>query len=96
LVVVREAIDVIFRHLESLPPSDRRELLRTWLHECLQESEQWSASPTTQREREALMKRLLALHVAVTTLERQALLDDGEVDAKGSPPDGDEEAPNCH
>lgn len=74
LVVVRDAIDVVLRHLEALPPSDRREQLRAWVQDCLLEAEQWRASTPTAREREGLMKRLLALHVAVTKIERDALL----------------------
>lgn len=69
-VVVREAIDVVFRHLEALPPSDRREQLRAGIRECLQESQQWDVLSPTDREQDGLMKRLLAVHVAVTKLER--------------------------
>lgn len=70
LVVVREAIDVVLRHLEFLQPSDRTEQLHAWLDECSQEVEQWNASPPTDREREGLMKRVLAIHVAVTNMVR--------------------------
>jgi hypothetical protein len=73
-LVVQEAIDVVLRHLECLPTSDRAELLRAWVQDCMRETEQWTASPPTDREREGLMKRLLALHVAVTKIERDALL----------------------
>ncbi len=58
---VREAIDVVVRQLETLP-SDRREQLRAWIWECLKESEQWGSSAPTDRGREALMKRVLAIH----------------------------------
>jgi hypothetical protein len=77
-VVVREAIDVVLRHLERLPLSGRTEQIHAWLDECLQEVDQWSASPPTDREGEGLMKRVLALHVAVTKMERDALLRDDE------------------
>jgi hypothetical protein len=73
LAVVREAIDVVLRHLECLPWSDRTEHLHVWVHECLKQTEQWNASAPTDREREGLMKRVLALHVAVTKLERDTL-----------------------
>jgi hypothetical protein len=73
-LVVQEAIDVVLRHLECLPTSDRAELLRAWVQECVLETEPWSVSPPTDREREGLMKRILALHVAVTNLERHAIL----------------------
>ena len=73
-VTVRKAIDVVLHHLECLPPSDRREQLQVWVQECLQETEQWSASPPTDRARDGLMKRVLALHVEVTKLEQDVLL----------------------
>jgi hypothetical protein len=72
-VVVREAIDVVLRHLEHLPRSDRTEQIHAWLDECSQEVEQWSPSPPTDRDAESLMKRVLALHVAVTKMERDAV-----------------------
>ena len=73
-VVVRKAIDTVLRHLEGLPPSDRTELLRTWVLDCMRETERWGASPPTDREAELVMKRVLALHVAVTEMKRKALL----------------------
>lgn len=79
LLVVREAIDVVLRHLECLPRSDRTEQLQVWVQECLKQTEQWGALAPTDREREGLMKRVLALHVAVTNLERDALPAKGEV-----------------
>ena len=77
-LAVSEAIDVVLRHLEALPRSDRTEQLQAWVLECLVQAEQWSASPPTDREREGLMKRVLALHVAVTKLERDASLAPGD------------------
>jgi hypothetical protein len=74
LRIVREAIDVVLRRLERLSPSDKAEQLQVWVKECLEETDQWNASPPTPREREVLMKRLLALQVAVTKLERDARL----------------------
>jgi hypothetical protein len=74
LVVVREAIQVILRHLQSLLPSEKTDELHAWAHDCRQEAEQWGASPPTDWEQDVLMKRILALHVAVTKLERDALL----------------------
>jgi len=37
----------------------------------------WSAAWPTPREMDGLMKRLLALHVEVTTLEREGLVAEG-------------------
>jgi hypothetical protein len=78
-VIIREAIDVVLRHLKSVPPSDRTTQLQARLQDCVQETQMWSAAWPTRRELDALMKRLLALHVEVTTLERQALVAEGEV-----------------
>ncbi len=72
-VVIREATEVVLRHLERLPPSDRRAQLCVAVEECMQEIEMWSASARTLRELDALMKRVLALHIEVTKLERNEL-----------------------
>jgi hypothetical protein len=72
LRIVREAIDVVLRRLERLSPSDNTEQIHVLVQECLEETDQWNASPPTPRDRDVLMKRLLALHVAVTNLERDA------------------------
>jgi hypothetical protein len=77
-VVIREAIDVVLRHLESVPPSDRTTQLQARLRDCAQETEMWSATWPTRRELDALTKRILALHVEVTKLESHALLANGE------------------
>jgi hypothetical protein len=74
LVIVREAIGIVLRRLERLSPSDKAEQLHVWVQECLDETDQWNASPPTPREREVLMKRLRALRVAVTKLERDSSL----------------------
>jgi hypothetical protein len=71
-MVVRDAVDVVLRHLECLPTSDHTEHLHVGLQDCLSETEQWTASPPTVRELETVMKRVLSLYVAVTTLERHA------------------------
>ncbi|MGO9839244.1 MAG: hypothetical protein ACLP1X_34110 [Polyangiaceae bacterium] len=71
-VVIREAVEVVLRHLECLPPSDAREQLRSRIQDCAQDAEMWSASWPTPREMDVLMKRVLALHVEVTKVERAA------------------------
>jgi hypothetical protein len=68
--VVREAIDVLFRRLERVPSSDGTEELRAAVRDCMRRAGQWSASPPPDRERDALMKRVLELHVELTNLER--------------------------
>jgi hypothetical protein len=69
--VIREAAEVLLRHLELMPFSDTTEQLRVWVQGCMQEAERWSASPPTARERDVLMQRLLMLQVAVAKLERE-------------------------
>jgi hypothetical protein len=77
-VVIRDAIEVVLRHVECLPPSDRATQLQARLKDLAQEMEMWSAAWPTRPEVDALMKRVLALHVEVTTLERQAPVAEGE------------------
>jgi hypothetical protein len=74
LLIVQAATDVVLRRLDGLPSSAKTEQLRVLLGECLRHAERWSASPPTPREQDALMKRILTLHVEVTRLERNALL----------------------
>jgi glycerol-3-phosphate dehydrogenase len=69
--VVREAIDVLFRRLERVPSSDRTGELRAAVRDCMRRAEEWSASPPPDRERDALMKRVLELHVELSNLERR-------------------------
>jgi hypothetical protein len=74
LVVVRDAIQCVFRHLQHLLPSERNDELHARVYDCWQEAEQWEASPPTDGEQDALMKRIVAVHVAVTRLRRDELL----------------------
>jgi len=69
LRVVQQAIDVLLRHLDALPPSDRADHLEACVRECVREAELWRFSPPSDRERERLMKRLLAIHLDVVRLE---------------------------
>ena len=62
-VVIREATEVVLRHLECLPPSDRREQLCASVQECMQDIEMWSVSSPTMGELDVLTKRVLALHI---------------------------------
>jgi hypothetical protein len=68
--VVREAIDVLFRRLERVPSSARTEELRAAVRDCMRRAGEWSAAPLADRERDAIMKRVLELHVELTNLER--------------------------
>lgn len=80
-VVIREATEVVLRHLERLPPSGRTEQLCVSVQECMQEVEMRSVSAPTMRELDVLMKRVLALHVEVTKLQRHGLVAGGDAPA---------------
>jgi hypothetical protein len=69
-MVVQEAIDILLRHLECLPTSETTERLRAGVFECIREAGHWNASQSIDRAPDALMKRVLALHLEVTKLER--------------------------
>jgi hypothetical protein len=77
-LVIREAIDVVLRQLDCLPPSDTREQLRERIRNCAQDAEMWSASWRTPREMDVLMKRVLAMRVEVTKLDDGAAVRMGE------------------
>ncbi len=77
LQIVQAATDVVLRRLDGLTSSANTEQLRMGLGECLRDAERWSASPPTPREQDVLMKRILALHVEATRLERDAVLGAG-------------------
>jgi hypothetical protein len=71
--VVRNAIDVVLRHLDDLPPSCQTSLLRSRLEECAAESERLNTSQPFGPAQNEIMRRVLALHVEVMDLERQTL-----------------------
>jgi|HubBroStandDraft_1064217.scaffolds.fasta_scaffold236542_2 hypothetical protein len=68
--VFRQATDVLFRRLDGLPPSDMVEDLRAKVRECMRKAGEWTASPPV-RDRDELMKRVLALHLELVNLERR-------------------------
>jgi hypothetical protein len=80
LRVIQEAINVLLLQLECLPPSERAEQLLRWIRDCLRDAEQLNGSPPPDREKDVFMKRVLALYVEVTKLERHARF----ASAKGS------------
>lgn len=71
--LARDAIGVVVRRLSALPLSaEARELLPK-AEEYLQQAQAWQQSPRsprTARDWDALMVRVLGLHVAVTKLEQ--------------------------
>jgi len=70
LALVRDAIEVVLRRLSTLPPSPEVEELRLRAEDCLQQANGWAHQAPTVEQREAVMKRALALHSAVARLER--------------------------
>jgi hypothetical protein len=68
--LVQQAIDVVVRRLSALPPSAVVEALLARAREHQRQAEEWAKAPPAPQEREHLMKRVLALHLEVTTLER--------------------------
>ena len=46
--------------------------------ECMQETEMWAVSSPTMGELDVLTKRVLALHIEVTKLERHELVAEGD------------------
>jgi hypothetical protein len=66
--VLRDAIDVVLRNANALPPSREREELYVKLHDCMIETEAWEIFQGSSREMDTLMKRVLAAHVTMTKL----------------------------
>jgi CheY-like chemotaxis protein len=70
LSVVRNAIDILLQKLSVLPPCEEVDALFSTAGNYLREAEKWRTSPPTAHDREALMKRVLALHVDLARIER--------------------------
>jgi hypothetical protein len=69
--VVRQAADVLFRRLGRLSPSDGTERLYAALRDFTREDQE-GGSALADREWDARMKRILALHVELSRIERHA------------------------
>ena len=76
-MVVLNAIAVVRRRLGGLPKSRVREQLDAQLRDCAQEAHQWVESPPTRPNLDALMARLLGIHVEVAKLEHVSLCENG-------------------
>jgi|CZKU01.1.fsa_nt_gi hypothetical protein len=74
LMVIREATEVVLRHLERMPPSDGTERLCASVQGCMQEIEMWCMSLPTGRDLDVLMKRVLALRAELRNLNPQTSL----------------------
>jgi len=71
LALIQDAIEIVLRHLSTLPSSPEVVRLRLKTEGCLQQAQRWPELKPTPEEREMLMKCVLGLHVAVATLERR-------------------------
>jgi hypothetical protein len=69
--LVRDSLAVVLRRLSTLPLTPETEQLGLEVSDCLQQAKGWELSPPSVEHREALMKRVLAIHTAVARLERQ-------------------------
>ena len=71
LALIQDAIEIVLRHLSTLPSSQEVERLRIKAESCLQQAQRWPELKPTPEEREMLMKCVLGLHVAAARLERR-------------------------
>lgn len=72
IALVIEAANVILRHLGEIPDGVEARALREKTLDCIQEAAALKGAKPTAQTREAMMKRVLALHVEVKRLaERQ-------------------------
>jgi hypothetical protein len=67
---MRDALENVIRRLAALPRSADGDVLCLRAEDDLAQVRGWQYSHPTRYEREALMKRVLALHVAVANLEQ--------------------------
>ena len=71
LALIQDAIEIVLRHLATLPSSPEVERLRLKAESCLQQAQRWPELKPTPEEREMLMKCVLGLHMAAARLERR-------------------------
>lgn len=64
------AVNAAVAALASLPDSDDKRRLLVEVESCARAIDAWTGQPPTAEAREAVMKRVLALHVAVAGLQR--------------------------
>jgi acyl-CoA reductase-like NAD-dependent aldehyde dehydrogenase len=70
--VVLSALQVTLRHLSEIPDSPEADALKRAVADCEREAREWRTTSPTAQQREALMKRVLALHLSVAKLGREA------------------------
>jgi hypothetical protein len=69
--LVLDAIEIALGQLAKLPDSPEVEELRTKALVYERDAKHWSEKAPTSEQREAMMKKVLALHILVTKLARE-------------------------
>lgn len=69
--IVLDAISIAVQQLAKVPDSLEVQALRAKALAYESEVKQWTDAPPTTEQREAMMKRVLALNASVTKLARQ-------------------------
>jgi len=90
--LARGAVDAAVAALASLPDSDEKSRLLVEAESCARAIQSWPDRPPTSEEREAMMKRVLRLHVAVAALQREAAV--AALPADAEPPEEPERPTN--
>jgi hypothetical protein len=66
--MVLEAVDIVLRNLAELPDGADARKVREKALAYIKEAEGWRDHPPSVEKREALMKKVLGLHTAVSRL----------------------------
>jgi hypothetical protein len=68
-----DSIAAVVAALASIPDSDAKQRLISDAHACEREVLEWPQQPPSDEQREALMKRVLSLHIQVADLRRRSV-----------------------
>lgn len=68
--LVIESANIVLKNLAQVPDSPDADKLREKAFACVREAEAWKNRPTSVEKREALMKKVLALHATLSQLGR--------------------------
>jgi hypothetical protein len=71
IALVIDAANVILKHLGQIPDGAEARALRARALDCIQEVAAWRSAKPSVETREAMMKRVLALHVEVKRLSER-------------------------
>jgi hypothetical protein len=67
LLRVRDALELVLNGLSAFPPWEGEDI-RLRAEDCLQQLEAWSQGSPSPEDREAMMKCVLGLHIAMAKL----------------------------